>query len=58
MLVLTRKVGETVVIGDGVRVRVEEIRGGKVKLSFDAPDSVRILRGELLTREEQSNGRD
>lgn len=57
MLCLSRKVGEVVVIGDGVRVRIEAIKGNTVKLSFDAPESVRILRGEL-TREERDSERD
>ena len=48
MLVLSRKPGEKVVIGGGVTVTVVEVRGGRVRLAFDAPDQVRILRAELL----------
>ena len=47
MLVLTRKPGEKVVIGNGITVTVVEVQGNRVRLAFDAPDQVRILRGEL-----------
>jgi len=48
MLVLSRKPGETVVIGGGITVTVVCVIGTKVRLAFDAPDHVRILRAELL----------
>jgi hypothetical protein len=44
MLVLSRKPGEQVVIGDGITLTVVEVRGGRVRLAFDAPDQVRIRR--------------
>lgn len=47
MLVLTRKSGETINIGDGVVVRVISCNRGRVKLGFEADRSVRIWRGEL-----------
>jgi carbon storage regulator len=47
MLVLTRKPGEKVVIGNGVTVTVVEVTGNKVRVGIDAPAQVRILRGEL-----------
>jgi carbon storage regulator CsrA len=47
MLVLSRKPGEKVVIGNGITVTVVEVRGNRVRLAFDAPDQVRILRAEL-----------
>jgi carbon storage regulator len=47
MLVLSRKPGEEVVIGDGITVTVLEVVGGRIRLGIDAPDNVRILRGEL-----------
>jgi carbon storage regulator len=47
MLVLTRKPGEKVVISNGITVTVVEAQGNRVRLAFDAPDQVRILRGEL-----------
>jgi carbon storage regulator len=47
MLVLTRKPGEKVVIGGGITVTVLEVIGSRIRLGVDAPDDVRILRGEL-----------
>jgi len=47
MLVLSRRVGEEIVIADRVRVRVAAVRGKSVQLAFAAPDSVRILRQEI-----------
>jgi carbon storage regulator len=49
MLVLSRKVGEEIVIGEGIRVRVLEVQGRQVRLGFVAPAAVRIQREELLT---------
>jgi carbon storage regulator len=46
MLVLNRKPGEKVIVG-GVTVTVVEVRGNQVRLAFDAPEEVRILRGEI-----------
>lgn len=47
MLVLSRKAGQKIVIGDNVVLTVVEIRGDKARLAFDAPDDVIILREEL-----------
>jgi carbon storage regulator len=47
MLVLTRKVGESLVINNNIIVTVVAVSGSKVRLSIDAPDDVRILRSEL-----------
>jgi carbon storage regulator len=47
MLVLSRKIGEYIQIGDGVVVTVREMRGGRVRLAVEAPQEVLVLRGEL-----------
>ena len=47
MLILSRKVGEKIVIGDGITVVVSRVSGDRVTLGFEAPPEVRILRGEL-----------
>jgi carbon storage regulator len=47
MLVLTRKRGETVQIGQDITVTCLQIRGQVVKIGIDAPASLRVLRGEL-----------
>lgn len=47
MLILTRKVGESIVIG-GVKVTVVEIKGGRIRLGIEAPKEVNVVRGELI----------
>ena len=46
MLVLRRKVGERIMIGDSIEVTILRVRGGKVRLGFTAPPSVRVDREE------------
>jgi carbon storage regulator len=53
MLVLTRREGEVICIGDEVRIRVVSIAGKKVRLGIDAPLSVRVDREEIRQRMEQ-----
>lgn len=53
MLVLTRKVGEVITIGDDITVTVLEIQGNRVSLGIKAPGSYRILRAELVEEEGQ-----
>ena len=48
MLVFTRKPGQKVAIGDDVTLTVVEIQGRRVTLALQAPDTVQILRGELV----------
>lgn len=47
MLVLSRKIGESIQISGDIRVTVTQVRGGRVRLSIEAPDSVRVLRMEV-----------
>lgn len=48
MLVLSRKPGDSIVIGGGVRIRVLRIEGKHVRIGIEAPDDVAIIRAELL----------
>lgn len=50
MLVLTRKVGEGIIIGDDVRVTVVEVRGNSIRLGIDAPRHKKIHRLEVYER--------
>lgn len=50
MLVLTRRVSEKIEIGENIRIVVLGIEGKQVKLGFEAPRSIRILRSELRDR--------
>jgi carbon storage regulator len=51
MLALSRTPGEKVVIGDAITLTVVEVRGDRMRLAFDAPDHVRILRAELACQQ-------
>ena len=50
MLVLTRKLGENIRIGDAVKITVLEIRSGQVKLGIEAPPEVKVHREEIYQR--------
>ncbi len=47
MLVLSRKVGQELVIGDNIRITVNRVGGSRVTLGISAPGDVRVVRGEL-----------
>ena len=47
MLVLSRKIGEEILIGDEIRLVVNRISGNRVTIGIKAPDDVHIVRGEL-----------
>ena len=50
MLILSRKVGESLKIGDDVTVTIADIRGSQVRLQIDAPKSVSVHREEVYYR--------
>ena len=56
MLVLSRKVGERIVIGENITLVVKRVAGHRVTLGIDAPESVHVVRGELkpIEREERA----
>jgi carbon storage regulator len=51
MLVLTRKVGEKIHIGDDIVVTLLEIKGNRIRLGVEAPLSVPVLRSELMDKD-------
>ncbi len=55
MLVLTRRVGETIRIGDEISVRVIEIQRGQVRVAIDAPRSIPIHREEIYQQVQEEN---
>lgn len=55
MLVLSRRVGESIVIGDDVTVTILEVRSDGIRIGVDAPRSIAVHRAELLVELEASN---
>lgn len=50
MLVLTRKAGEGLIIGDDITIKIVEIKGGGVRIGIDAPKESKIYRQEVYDR--------
>ena len=57
MLILTRKIGETVAIGDEVKVQVVEVKGRQVRLGITAPAALAVHREEVFQRIKEQNRR-
>ena len=53
MLLLTRKLGENIRIGDDVKITIVEVKGNHVKLGIEAPPSVKVHREEIYERIQQ-----
>ena len=55
MLVLTRKLGESITIGDDVKVTIIEVKGKQVKLGVEAPQHTTVHREEIYQRIQEEN---
>jgi len=55
MLVLTRKPGEGIVIGDNIIIKIIEMKSGGVRIGIDAPKDTKIYRHEVYERIHQEN---
>ena len=55
MLILTRKLGEKIAIGDDITITLVEIKGTQVKLGIEAPKHIEIHRQEVYERIRQEN---
>lgn len=55
MLVITRKKGESILIGDDIEITISKIDDGSVKIGIDAPKDVVILRKEIYKDIEEEN---
>lgn len=57
MLILTRKIGESILVGDNIRLVVLEIRGRQIRLGIEAPADIVVLREEIAQRLADENRR-
>ncbi len=55
MLVLTRKLGEGIIIGDDIKITIVELKGGGVRIGIDAPREMKVHRQEVFDRIKQEN---
>jgi len=55
LLILTRKIGESIAIGDDIQIHVVDIRGSQVKLGIMAPKDVEIYREEVYLKIQEEN---
>ncbi len=55
MLVLTRRLGETIVIGDNIVIKIVSIHGKQIRIGIEAPTEVSVYRGEIYERIKAEN---
>ncbi len=55
MLVLTRKIGESLAINDNVRITILEVKGKTVRLGIEAPDDIKVYREEIFLKIQEEN---
>lgn len=55
MLIVSRKIGESIIIGDNIEVSILDISEGIVKIGIEAPKKIKILRKELFKEVESEN---
>ncbi len=55
MLVLTRKPGEGILVGDDITIKIIEVKGGAIRIGIDAPQEMKIYRQEVYDRIREEN---
>lgn len=56
MLILTRRISESVIVGDNVKITVLGVKGNQVRLGIDAPRDVAVHREEIYNRIQDEQG--
>lgn len=56
MLILTRRISESIIIGDNVKISVLGVKGNQVRLGIEAPKDVSVHREEIYERIQQEKG--
>lgn len=57
MLILTRRISESIIIGDDVKITVLGVKGNQVRLGIDAPKDVTVHREEIYERIQSEKGK-
>lgn len=55
MLILTRKLGESIAIGDNVKITLLEVKGKQIRIGIDAPPHITVHRGEIYDLIQEQN---
>jgi len=55
VLVLTRKIGEVITIGDSIKIHIQEVKGNQVKLGIQAPSDIPVHREEIYAKIQKEN---
>lgn len=55
MLILTRKVGEKIIIGENIEITILEYNQGNIKIGIEAPKDVKVVRYELIEEVKEQN---
>lgn len=55
MLILTRRIGETLIINDDIEVHILGVKGNQVRIGVDAPEDVSVHREEIYVRIQSEN---
>ncbi|MCP3680237.1 MAG: carbon storage regulator CsrA [Gammaproteobacteria bacterium] len=58
MLILTRRTGETIMIGDNIKITMLGIKGNQARIGIDAPKDVAVHREEVYYRIQETKGKD